>query len=292
VSDTETRDDPEALAVIGSAAWLDGYLTRLTAERDEARAEVKRLQERVQRWDDVLLEKANRHQAEREAAEAEVARLRGVVEAVRALADEDRHHLRSGVVGMVRLGDLQEALASVPSSGEADTPSAEAARASLSDETLAAFYGPASGETGERLVDRVTGRPATAYTPPEDVVRVPASQEPTGAEVGGWVCSTCGHGSTEHGMEGHPAFECVYQPVWRSVARPVLSRERVDATLDGHFPHVVSPGELVRCRCGWRSDSTSPVLDTVQWCDHLADILTAGWRSQYIRCPEASRDRS
>jgi hypothetical protein len=127
VSDTETRE-----ALSSAVRTIDRLkddiargnrgIDRLQDERNAARAEVARLREVCEDW-----------RTKYDSWVAEATRLRGVVEAVRALApagravDDDLHDdpvaFTRGRASGIRLcqKDLERALASVPSSGESES---------------------------------------------------------------------------------------------------------------------------------------------------------------------------
>jgi hypothetical protein len=185
--------------------------------------------------------------AERDEAEAEAQRLRGVVEAVWAVADEwecepdgpGRWSHRQSCPSCWRADRLRAVLASVPSSGETESGTAR-----LIDPTLAA----------PPLEDLLRGSEFEGALP------APASPEPTGADG---LCLNCFAQGVRAGRE-----EADGRIAAALVARPVLSREAVREQLDGHWL------EGDHCTCDdWRADPKSCFSNRTQWRDHLAAVL-------------------
>jgi hypothetical protein len=302
VSDTETRDEPmtevevDALladarrhlrAGTGCGSCVKG-VERLASSLATARDEVERLQAQIKRWDDVLLEKANRHQAERDEAEAESARLRGVVEAVQALADEWSRHSRAllagGMRGSIPYTDaarrLDAVLWSVPSSGETGERQ-KIDRHRLTTEEHSTYQAlRARGVSHEdAMSDALDGVSVeTART-------VPASPEPTGADEAVRAVADVALAedfvdavldtvvSPEVGAIGLTVGDVVTIARWLApvaiacasvvAARPVLSREALRERLGTHWP--ITP---VQCECGWREEGPDD-----GYLDHLAAVL-------------------
>lgn len=160
---------------------LQRFARIVVAERDAAVAEIDRLRDNPV---------SRRMKAQRDAARAEVARLRSAVEWIERLAKSAaiEAHTRMWPVVERDWLDVLAIIERIPAPVE---PSGEA-------------------ETCQAIVDRVTGKPATAYTPPEDVVR-PAPRRYGQCDE---TCTTdCGHckgqgrpsGEAESGEGcGHP----------------------------------------------------------------------------------------
>jgi hypothetical protein len=259
VSDTETREARYvrwSKALLGRGTSGSGWVPIVHMAMDEADRETA-------------------------AARAELARLRGVVEAVRAI------HVRDGgwcaACNDMAPCQTARALASVPSSGETgergDGSATSAERKALAADYQRNEAAPMSGERRARLM---------AHQPS-------ASPEPTGADGEGEfvpslldlqlsadlaiAASDFGIAFTDEQRDGI-AVRLIDEGWTYSdedndepfAARPVLSREALRARLDGHWP-VTRPDRVVVCDCGWKSDDDNPLQDHHQWRDHLAAVL-------------------
>lgn len=257
---------------------------QLRDERDEARTEVRQAREREQQHYANALNWRDRAHA----AEVELSRLRGVVEAVQALADDMETQAAEstpvmGEVWTVAAREVRRVLAPVSSSGEAE--SGEVCRCVSAPAQCPVHPAPvpsggqADGE-GEGLVEVVAAKVHEAWMAAKREQGVSSRPSEWGEEQMVPYAALSERAKDLDRATVTAVLDALSAAGF--AARPVLSREALRERIDGHWPELSEDRDdfdaaYIVCRCGWRYDYVRDGRSRVaSWRDHLADVLTAG----------------